>query len=123
VGGTIWNNGAITEDTTFDLYVNDELVDSETVTAVSNGVNGTTPQKGVDYFDGSTGTKTEAVRIFAYNTINSAPTLTNSTPIGSTSIGISPGIWTTDEITANYTYKFVFTSTGVKTTTYSGTVA
>lgn len=78
---------------------------------------------GQDGQDGSTGTKTEAVRIFAYNTSNSAPTLTDSTPIGSTLTGISSGIWTTAEITASSTYKFVFTSTGVKTTTYSGTTA
>jgi hypothetical protein len=56
VGETVWGNGSITEDTTFDLYVNDVLVDSETLTAVSNGVDGKTPIKGKDYFDGTNGT-------------------------------------------------------------------
>ena len=56
VGDTVWqNNSAISDKTTFDLYVNDTLVDSQSVTPVSNGADGYTPQKGIDYFDGSNG--------------------------------------------------------------------
>jgi hypothetical protein len=72
VGGTIWDNESIAEDTTFDLYVNGVLVDSETITAVSDGVDGKTPQKGVDYFDGSNGK--DGVSIVWKGEFNKAPT-------------------------------------------------
>ena len=111
VGDDVWDGTAISDTTTFDLYIDgiNEKVDSETVAAVENGPTG------------STGTKTEAVRIFAYNTTNTAPSLPTDNSIGSTLTGISTGIWTTTEIPAGPAYRYVFTSTGTKTTTYSGT--
>jgi hypothetical protein len=51
----VWNGEPISTDTIFDLYINNILVDSETITAVSDGLPGKTPVKGVDYFDGQPG--------------------------------------------------------------------
>lgn len=55
VGETVWGNESVSSETTFDLYVNGVLVDSETITPISDGADGKTPKKGVDYFDGSNG--------------------------------------------------------------------
>ena len=114
--GSTWENGDYIEDTTiFDLYVGGNIVDSETVIAIYNGAPGAPGDTG------DTGTKTEAVRIFTFNSTNSAPSLPSGNLIGSTTSGISQGIWTTAEMTADSSWPFVFTSTGTKTTTYSGT--
>lgn len=114
VGETIWDNGSIAEDTTFDLYVNDILVDSETITAISDGADGKTPQKDIDYFDGSDGTDGDTVStVYAFyktsdNSLTIGPT---STPEESSS---SPSVWCFNDLDPDDTYNYTHRSQGTK---------
>jgi hypothetical protein len=95
---------------TLDASTNKYLWGYEIITYSSDNVIVTDKHYITAYGDtGVHGTEAEAIRIFISSTTNSAP----ATPTS----GL--GNWSTSEIPASSTAKFVFTSTGVKTTVYN----